>query len=380
MAKSRIKDGAAAPKRARRKKAATPATPAETSTNGHTNGFHAADNGTDNMVSFTELPEENAEYLWQDRCCRGELCLLSGESGAGKGLLTAAVVAAVSTGRPLPGGPPIAAGDVWYLASEDSLTKVVKQRLDAAGANADRVRTFHPDFTTGRSPNAILSALTIPSATSLRQRPALMVLDCVSDFLPLGAHPHNEVDVRPFLQSLAGLARLWDSVVWIVRHPRKDDRGSGMANVAGAAAWTQVPRHVLEVRKREGEEWDRLLICHKNSNGAPGRPVRMRIETHRRAARAVFGPESDQSADELREDEGTPSKRSALAYCMNVLRDLLDDEEQTAETVGKALLKAQVSAGTAERAVIRLGVVRFKQKGVINGPWLWKKPDGGWKV
>jgi hypothetical protein len=367
------------PKRIRKRPAAGSANGHAPPTNGHAANGQAAAPAAAPLVSVADVPDEELDCLWAGRCARGEVTLVSGEAGLGKSMLTAELAAAVSVGRPLPGGPLLEPAGVLYFSSEDSMGGVVKHRLSAAGACLARVRTLSPSTAERAGPGALLQLLEGGTVFQLRPLPALLILDCISDFLPTGANPNAETDVRPYLQRLRAIARRYELAVWAIRHPRKSRAGSDLANVAGAAAWTQVPRHALEVRERPGQEWDRLLVCTKSSNSEKARPLRFRIEKAGRAAKVVFGGELDRPADELSDEDTSASGRSALAYTMAVLRDLLDDGEKPAADVRKAMEQANCSRGTTDRAVVRLGVERFKQPGISNGPWLWKKPDAGWK-
>lgn len=380
MAKNRIETNPPdKPKRRGRKKATPESNGHAPPTNGHAKNGHAAAPPSDMLVSVADVPDEELDYLWAGRCARGELCLVSGPAGTGKSMLTVELAASVSVGRPLPGGPLISAGGVLYFSSEERIGGAVKARLAAAGADLARVRTLTLDHFDRQGPAAVLPHLESGALFSVRPWPALLVLDCVSDFLPAGANPNAETDVRPFLQRLRAIARRYLLAVWAIRHPRKSRAGSDLDNVAGAAAWTQVPRHGVEVRERPGQEWDRLLVCTKSSESEKARPLPFRIQKAGRAARVHFGQELNRSADELAEEDGSPSGRSALAYAMDVLRAFLDDGEKTAEEVRKHMDKNNCAQRTTERAVLRLGVERFRQQGVINGPWVWKKPDAGWK-
>ena len=89
---------------------------------------------------FADLPAQPQEWLWPGRIPCGALTLICGEQGRGKSLLTLDLAARVSAGRPWPhGGPPAAPADVLIFSAEDSLSRSVRNRLLAAGADLDRV-------------------------------------------------------------------------------------------------------------------------------------------------------------------------------------------------------------------------------------------------
>src|SRR3546814_2587523 len=56
------------------------------------------------LVPFSEIPDENLEWLWYPYVCRGTLGLLDGDPGDGKSQLCAWLCARITRGDALPGG------------------------------------------------------------------------------------------------------------------------------------------------------------------------------------------------------------------------------------------------------------------------------------
>src|SRR5262245_58174684 len=84
-----------------------------------------------------------ADWLWQDYVPRGALTLLEGDPGLGKSLLALDLAARVSRGWQMPpaAGPYEGAEPrgVLLLSAEDDLKRTIRPRLDAAGADVQRV-------------------------------------------------------------------------------------------------------------------------------------------------------------------------------------------------------------------------------------------------
>src|SRR5919112_5637798 len=83
-------------------------------------------------------PEE-VELLWPSWLALGKLALVDGDPGLGKSALTLDLAARVSAGKALPGRARCEVGGVVLLSAEDGLADTIRPRLDAAGADVDRV-------------------------------------------------------------------------------------------------------------------------------------------------------------------------------------------------------------------------------------------------
>lgn len=69
----------------------------------------------------------------------GKLAVLDGDPGLGKSVLTLDVAARVSAGLELPDGQPCNPAGVVLLSAEDGLSDTIRPRLDAAGADTERI-------------------------------------------------------------------------------------------------------------------------------------------------------------------------------------------------------------------------------------------------
>src|SRR5215217_3086248 len=86
-----------------------------------------------------EVEPERVEWLWPGRLPLGKLAVLDGDPGLGKSALTLDVAARVSAGLELPDGGRCGPAGVVLLSAEDGLADTIKPRLDAAGADTERI-------------------------------------------------------------------------------------------------------------------------------------------------------------------------------------------------------------------------------------------------
>ena len=101
-------------------------------------------NQTDCSAITTRLSEvtpQRIEWLWPGRFALGKLTLLSGDPGLGKSFVTLDMAARISNGVPWPDSPtvPNPRGSVVLLSAEDDLADTIRPRLDAAGADVERI-------------------------------------------------------------------------------------------------------------------------------------------------------------------------------------------------------------------------------------------------
>lgn len=83
-------------------------------------------------------------YLWRGRLAEGKQSILDGDGGVGKSTLVATMIAAITTGGELPGGPRLhRPRNVLYLSFEDDWDDTIVYRLEAAGADLSRVWLVH---------------------------------------------------------------------------------------------------------------------------------------------------------------------------------------------------------------------------------------------
>jgi len=80
-------------------------------------------------VVASKLEAKPVEWLWQNRIPKGMITVVAGKPDQGKGLFAVHVAADVSK----------RGGNVLYSAAEDDPARMTRPRLEAAGANLDRV-------------------------------------------------------------------------------------------------------------------------------------------------------------------------------------------------------------------------------------------------
>jgi RecA-family ATPase len=88
---------------------------------------------------LSEVKPESVWWLWPGRLPLGKLAVLDGDPGLGKSAVTLDLAARVSAGLDLPDGGRCGPAGVVLLSAEDGLADTIRPRLDAAGADTERI-------------------------------------------------------------------------------------------------------------------------------------------------------------------------------------------------------------------------------------------------
>lgn len=331
------------------------------------------------ITKASSVEPKSVQWLWRDRLALGKLCVIAGVPNLGKSQLTIQMAAVVSTGRDWPDGAPSKPGDVLMISAEDSLDDTIRPRLDAAGADANRVHVL-----SGVEQGGLLSGFVLTPQDvalldkELTERPEvrLVVIDPITAYL--GALDSHKVgDVRGALQPLADLAEKHRVAVIAVTHLNKGNGTDPMSRVIGSGAFIAAPRTAFLVIEDRAEPDRRLFLELKNNIGrAAGLAFRIEsvtlpngIET----SRAVFYPDTvPTTASEAM--EGAGSGPNAIEEACDFLRAELADGPRPVRKVEAEAESAGIHKRTLERAKRKLGII--SQKTAANGGWTWRLPPG----
>lgn len=347
-----------------------------------------------------------AAWLWPGRIPLGALTLLIGDPGRGKSLVTLDLAARVTTGRGWPGAGPDAVvddpGDVLLLSAEDSLSRTVRARLIALGADLQRVHYLNAGLwrevseadpwlnpqridaptTFGYTPMQAYYALQ-RDAGKLREAVAalpdcrLVVIDPVTAYLHEGFFGKVE-EARQHVAPLVTLADTSGAAVVAVAH-RDLGPDSGDVQRRQLRALATLARAIHLVDRLPHDPRRRVFAPIKNNLAEPQSPLEFELRSNHN------GPEihwSDAPCDLTAEDllqDASPSRGPqrrvpeidrACAWLQGAL---------AAGPVGSRDLAARAAAAGIQerllkRARERLGVVAAKH-GVEPGCWVCNLPS-----
>jgi len=186
--------------------------------------------------------KKQIEWLWQDRFAINMLGLVDGDPSRGKSQLLALMAGHITTGRPWPDGSPCSLGGFVIVGAEDPIEEVWIPRLEAVGADLDRVTILvsKDDGTPIRLPEDIPfleSEVRAVGASAIAFDP---IMPCLTGL----TNPNSDKDVRQAVTPLNPMLVRTRCAGVMLRHFNKNDKVSnalyrGLASIAfGALART----------------------------------------------------------------------------------------------------------------------------------------------
>lgn len=341
-----------------------------------------ADKGPEAVITrLSEVAPEPLDWLWPGYIPAAMLTILDGDPGLGKSLLTLELAARVTHGRPLPADSWVATRaprGVVLLSAEDDLAHTIRPRLDAAGADPDRVAVVVIRERDGMTREPAITAADLQAVErAIREvDAALLIIDPLVAYLSDDVNPNRDHDVRRALALLADLAERTGAAVLAVRHLRKAGadnplyRGGGSIGIIGAAR-----SGLLVARDPDDPSGLRRVLAVTKSNLGPLPPsLVFALETVPEAMQphVAWQGESSRRAAELLAT-ARPGEQSPLEDACDFLRELLSGGSMPATQVRAAAAAAGISARTLDRAKGRLRVRSVRPAG-FTGPWHWALP------
>ena len=234
----------------------------------------------------TMCADGETRWLWPGRIALNSLCVIAGDPGLGKSVLTLDIAAHASQGAPWPDGSgfsPISS--VLLMSAEDSFVNTIRPRLVAAGADLTRIVVLKGvlEGTGTKSVSRMFDVVHDLDALqqSIEEVPAprLLVIDPISAFL--GAVSENaNAEVRSLLKPVADMAGATETAIVLVSHLRKA-KGSSLHRIIGSIAFAAVARSALVVQRVKdlgGQE--RRLVPVKCNLEVTRTALRFRVEKH----------------------------------------------------------------------------------------------------
>ncbi|MEI8213609.1 MAG: bifunctional DNA primase/polymerase [Planctomycetota bacterium] len=343
---------------------------------GEEQGAEEADAAIDLHVrSFRSIEAKPVEWLWEGRLALGKITLLTGDGGVGKSMLTCDLAARISQGSDLPGGGVAPIGDTFFIGSEDGAEDTVRPRLDAAGADVDRVHLIQGPKPKGEeiAGPIDLSRHVHKLDRLLSQHPEarLLIVDPIMDYLGPETNSDKATDVRRVLSPLRSLAEKHHVAIIAMNHLNKAGRGPKSRSL-GSGAFVQVARIELRVVEDPDNPNRRLLLPVKNNlAAAPG--LAYRIESGSNGAGFAIWEEGtvDISIGEV-EADGAGQDRSAINEAIEWLEGFLSDGPVKASEAFAHARKYGIAEATLKRAKKRLRVSSIQRD---RSHW-WQLPEG----
>jgi len=337
--------------------------------------------------AVSEVTPVHPEWLWHRWLPKGKLVVLEGDPATGKSTVSLDLLARVTTGKEMPDGSPgLAPRNVLFLSAEDDMDDTTVWRLQAAGANLDRV--IHVEAVSHEDE---VVPVTLPLDTALlwekveEHSAALVVVDVLSAYLAGEVDTHKDAHVRRALQPLVEMARATGCTIILIRHLRKERTGKAMYQGNGSIGIAGVARAVHSIGYHPNDESIRVMAPVKVNTEAKPTALSFRLTKHETmpCAFVEWGGEVEFSADELLNI--TPVDPDSLqGQARLAIRELLPEgKEMPSHEFLTALQDLGFPRGIIDRARARENIKARQYtlndvgaNGVQKG-WLVSRPANG---
>jgi hypothetical protein len=346
----------------------------------------AGDAGSLITRRIADIEAEPVSWLWEGRLPRGKVTIIAGDPGLGKSQITASVAAVVTTGGQWPvTRDRCEPGDVLFLTAEDDPADTLRPRLEAAGANLQRVHvidgvirgyTGNGDrqtraFSLQEDPRALEAEL------AKRGNVAVVVIDPISAYLG-GVDSHRNAEVRALLAPLGELAARHNVAIIVISRLNKGSAAQAMMRVTGSLAFVAAARAAYLVAADPADKERRLFLSIKINLAKESTGLAFRIEGatasspagQLQTSRVMWESEPVTiTADEAVQSDATKAKCNAVDEATYWLREILTEGPVPSSEIFDRAEAEGFSKKTVRRAAKKL---RIKPApGGFQGAWSW---------
>lgn len=327
-------------------------------------------------LSMSDVEEEPVEWLVPNYIPSGQISLLVGDGGQGKTSVWCNLVAGITSGGKTifdtdnPFDEKREGRKCMFFSSEDSVPKVLKQRLRRAGADESKV--LFVDLT---DKDFDLIKFDAPELEELiaENRPALCVFDPLQSFIPATVQMGSRNAMRQCMSPLIALGEKYGTSFLIVMHTNKKLGVSGRTRCADSADIWDIARSVLIVGYTG--EGDIHYLSHEKSNYAqPEETILYSIEDGRIVYKGTSEKrDRDYVAENSRVSRTAPARDEAKEIILNILSD---GETHRVSDLDNTVKSSGVSFITLKRAKTELkkeGKIQYTVEGFGNAKTFYVK-------
>lgn len=347
--------------------------------NGETRGELATAAIHGHWMTADRVTKAPVEWVIPGLIPRERLTAVVGEAHAGKSTLYARLIATHTKGiawLPEEGGDARPPGNAILYTPEGADSDETLGRLRAAGADMKRVALGDVGPMGGRA-NPLILPDGIENALAKWQacRISLIVFDPIVSYFGSGASMMDGGNVRAVLEPLAHHAEAAGVTILVTCHYRKSRGGSPLDWIAGAAAWSQVPRHVVALGRDPQDLERRVIAAAKHSASRDQVSYTYTLQNAGGYGLFLMGERCKTTAEDLGQAVDGEIERDALADARSFLIEKLGEEEKRASELVRVGRELGLSERTLRRAKVALGITSHHAGQTGDRHMVWRKPE-----
>jgi len=311
------------------------------------------------------ITKRNIDWLWKPFLQRRAINLLTGDPGVGKSTIVCELVAALSTGRRLPGDPdslhrePV---NCWIMQAEDAADDTIVWRLENQGADLKRVLiTDVRETITAKVASEI-------GATCRAEGVALLSIDPMQAWVGKDMDMNRANETRDWGSNLRAIAMENNLAVLLCRHKRKGAPGeSSMMAGLGSIDITGIARS--EITATKNKDGQRYIQRIKGTVGLTGLGLAYTTVPHPSNDHGVFRWEGDPRDMSKLPGTGVSLTPKSQKLAQEWLLARVSQGPVNSMTLLREAAERGISERTLRRAKADLGLIA-KQTGPNDWVWL----------
>jgi hypothetical protein len=268
------------------------------------------------LKAFSQIEEKPVEWLWQGHIPLSMFCIFAGDAGLGKSTLSLDISARISRGLPFPDKSISALGDTLILAGEDDPAYTIKPRLQALGADMDRIhiligkRADHSDSDFILTDTGILRDA-IDQIRAQGGNLKLLIVDPLESFLGGTVDTYRNNEVKAALRGIIALAQKEQFTILAIQHLTKKTGITANYRISGSVAFAAAACTVWMVAKDPDNPRHCLLLNSKMNIAPKNNGYLYSIESMEGIGVPAWGERIDLDPDDVLNAEQKPKQKTA---------------------------------------------------------------------
>lgn len=314
-------------------------------------------------IEYSRLKSEEVKWLWYPYIPYGKITLLQGDPGDGKSTFMINLASIITKASKLPDGTKLKEPEkVIYQCAEDNVSDTIKPRLEAAGADCDRVAYIDDS-------EDALTLADIRIEQNIKAFGAkLLILDPVQAFIPVDMDMQNAVKMRSVMGKLAKIAQRTDCAIVLIGHMNKGNSGKKLYRGLGSIDIAAIARSVLMISRDENDSELRYMYPVKSSLAPEGDAISFLLDKKNGFKWIGKCKLPDEDEKQVVYDSGK-SKRAKAA---ELLRMLLAYNDVPSAIVMSKMSEYGIGERTVRLAYSEIGATAYRK----DNKWFWTIKQG----